>query len=132
VEMHACKNVQMLLGCKSALSDYLHGLQSDSGELLISEKYFKDLLWDYESFRRKRFNWPSETPETSFDEGLEDHPNSSPLRISGESFFGRRPRGLSDADTTRRSPSYERKDLTFVRGIRIYEAIKLDPDFDPS
>ncbi|KAH7906477.1 hypothetical protein BJ138DRAFT_1016153 [Hygrophoropsis aurantiaca] len=131
LEMHACKNLHSLLGCKAALYEYLQDFKdSASNELpVISDTDFDESLWDYECFRRKRFNWRSETPEYRMDANdSESTPKSATFRPITEP---RRPRGSSN-DSITRTPLHPREDLTFVRSIHVYSASKIDEDFSPA
>lgn len=48
LEMHACKHMNTLLGCKYALGKYVSGQKNARGQALLSEKEVDDYLWDYE------------------------------------------------------------------------------------
>ena len=48
LEMHACKHMNTLLGCKYALGKYIAAQRGTDGEPLLSEKEVDDYLWDYE------------------------------------------------------------------------------------
>ena len=48
LEMHACKHMNTLLGCKYALSSYMTSQRSPNGTQLVSETEVDDYLWDYE------------------------------------------------------------------------------------
>jgi hypothetical protein len=48
LEMHACKHMHVLLGCKAALSDFIHGIKSADGQAHISRDELNDLTWEYE------------------------------------------------------------------------------------
>lgn len=48
LEMHACKNMHVLLGCKAALWDFIEGVKGADGKSYISEAEFEDLTWEYE------------------------------------------------------------------------------------
>lgn len=47
LEMHACKHIHTLLGCKAALHEYLADLAKETGRP-VPEDVVDDLLWDYE------------------------------------------------------------------------------------
>jgi hypothetical protein len=137
LEMHACKTMHVLLGCKAALWDFIQDVKGEDGEAHISQDEFNELTWEYECFRRKRFNWPAEisrsrpsilssviTPRSAT-----MHHTTSP---GSESFF-RRPKSSSGRPTSSGGPKnstltpvYRREDLTFVRVFRVYEAYKVD------
>ncbi|KAI0720115.1 hypothetical protein C8T65DRAFT_706094 [Cerioporus squamosus] len=70
LEMHACKHMNTVLGCKYALGKYVAGQKDQDGQPLLSEREVDDYLWDYECFRRKRFNWPQDIPGLQ----MEDEP----------------------------------------------------------
>ncbi|KAH7922802.1 hypothetical protein BV22DRAFT_1016579 [Leucogyrophana mollusca] len=131
LEMHACKNLHALLGCKAALHEYLQDFKGPCDQPAISDATFDDLLWDYECFRRKRFNWPSEVPGYRMDELTSDvtTPKSAGFRAALEAT--RRPRGSSN-DSITSKPLHPRDDLTFVRSIHVYSATKVDEDFAPA
>ncbi len=48
LEMHACKHMNTLLGCKDALSKYVTAQKARDGKPLVSERDLGDFLWDYE------------------------------------------------------------------------------------
>ena len=48
LEMHACKHMNTLLGCRYALARHLAGQRDLEGRRLLSEKEVDDFLWDYE------------------------------------------------------------------------------------
>jgi len=49
LEMHACKHMHSLLGCKAALYEYAQQLYRDAdGKSLLDDAMFDDLIWDYE------------------------------------------------------------------------------------
>ncbi|KAG1813185.1 uncharacterized protein BJ212DRAFT_416025 [Suillus subaureus] len=130
LEMHACKHMQSLLGCKAALHEYVQESFRDAdGNALLDDAVFDDLIWDYECFRRKRFNWPSATPET--EKSTPDEPSATPNhRLSTDVLSIRsRPRGGSDASMKQpESSRYLKEELTFVRSIYVYTASKIAAD----
>ncbi|KAG2044557.1 hypothetical protein BDR03DRAFT_1087131 [Suillus americanus] len=130
LEMHACKHMQSLLGCKAALHEYVQESFRDAdGNALLDDAAFDDLIWDYECFRRKRFNWPSVTPE--MEKSTHDEPSVTPNhRLSTDVLSIRsRPRGGSDASMKQPEPSrYLKEELTFVRSIYVYTASKIAAD----
>ncbi|KAG2149489.1 hypothetical protein BD769DRAFT_338433 [Suillus cothurnatus] len=49
LEMHACKHMQSLLGCKAALHEHVQELFRDTdGNALVDDAVFDGLIWDYE------------------------------------------------------------------------------------
>ncbi|KAF8433527.1 hypothetical protein L210DRAFT_3633081 [Boletus edulis BED1] len=82
LEMHACKHLHSLIGCKAALTEYLQDVAREQ-QLSFDEKMVDDLVWDYESFRRKRFNWPSECPDSHIEVPITT-PRSNTFRNSYE------------------------------------------------
>jgi hypothetical protein len=130
LEMHACKHMQSLLGCKAALHEYVQELFRDTdGNALVDDAVFDGLIWDYECFRRKRFNWPSVTPES--EKSTHVQPSVTPNhRLSTDALSIRsRPRGGSDASMKRpESSRYLKEELTFVRSIYVYTASKTAAD----
>jgi len=48
LEMHACKHMHVLLGCKGALSDFIQDIKNADGQAHISQEEFNDLTWEYE------------------------------------------------------------------------------------
>lgn len=48
LEMHACKHMHVLLGCKAALSDFIQDIKSADGRAHISQDELNDLTWEYE------------------------------------------------------------------------------------
>ncbi|KAG0707591.1 hypothetical protein DFH29DRAFT_1076295 [Suillus ampliporus] len=126
LEMHACKHMQSLLGCKAALHEYAQELYRDAdGNSLLDDAVFDDFIWDYECFRRKRFNWPSVASETT--KSAHSEPSVIPnFRLSADASIRSRPRGGSDASMKQTESSrYSKDDLTFVRSIYVYTASKI-------
>jgi len=129
LEMHACKHMHSLLGCKAALYEYAQQLYRDAdGKSLLDDAMFDDLIWDYECFRRKRFNWPSMSPETENAAHVE--PVVTPnFRHSTDLSIRARPREGSDASMKQFDSSrYLKDELTFVRSINVYSASKITVD----
>ncbi|EIW64149.1 uncharacterized protein TRAVEDRAFT_68021 [Trametes versicolor FP-101664 SS1] len=123
LEMHACKNMNTLLGCKYALSKFMMSSRGEKGEPLVSERDVDDYLWDYECFRRKRFNWPQDIPSLRMIDEEPEHTHAPPFK-SALLTFGT-PKGLA--------PMYagldaNKKNTTHVRTIRVYEAMKMVAD----
>jgi hypothetical protein len=46
LEMHACKWVQTLLGCRHAMREFITG--PFNGEKLVDDDGFEEAIWDYE------------------------------------------------------------------------------------
>ncbi|KAH7886203.1 hypothetical protein F5I97DRAFT_1878339 [Phlebopus sp. FC_14] len=120
LEMHACKYIHTLLGCQAALCDYL----SESSPQPIPEGWIKEWLWQYECFRRKRFNWPAEIPE-SLDTPSTDAPPKSPAHHPTQDHAGR---ARSGSTSSTASPSDE---LDFIRRIKVFSATKVEEKVPP-
>ncbi|KAI6048052.1 hypothetical protein EDC04DRAFT_2555481 [Pisolithus marmoratus] len=127
LEMHACKHIHTLLGCKAAIHEYLEEM-SKRTQLSVPEHEIDDILWDYECFRRKRFNWPAEVPEYQLDSPESDTFKSTSHRLS---FDGpRRQRQLENGESSPYKPSkHSPQDLDLIRSIYVYSAQKVDDDF---
>ncbi|KAG9225594.1 hypothetical protein CCMSSC00406_0003097 [Pleurotus cornucopiae] len=65
LQMHACKHIRALLGCKSALADYVE-LRDNDGARVVDEEFW-DAMHDYESFIRQRFEGLARAPDTRLD-----------------------------------------------------------------
>ncbi|KAI0828909.1 hypothetical protein BC628DRAFT_1178336 [Trametes gibbosa] len=126
LEMHACKHMNTLMGCKYALSKYMTSQRAADGSPLASECEVDDYLWDYECFRRRRFNWPQDIPglrmEEDADAGLPP-PRPALFRFNTPSDS---PRSSSNGG----APMYggitaSKQTSTHVRTIRVYEAMKI-------
>lgn len=48
LEMHACRHIHTLLGCKSALSEFVETYVDENGTRLVGDEEFLQSLWDYE------------------------------------------------------------------------------------
>jgi hypothetical protein len=48
LEMHACKHVHTLLGCKPALVEFIETYIDEHGARLASDEEFHQAIWDYE------------------------------------------------------------------------------------
>lgn len=48
LEMHACKNMHVLLGCKAALWDFIQDVKGEDGKAHVSQDEFNELTWEYE------------------------------------------------------------------------------------
>ncbi|KAI0360973.1 hypothetical protein OH77DRAFT_1433228 [Trametes cingulata] len=129
LEMHACKNMNTLLGCKYALSNFMTSQRASDGSPLVSEREVDDYLWEYECFRRKRFNWPQDIAGLRMEEEPEPVPHSKPALFR----FG--PTAHPTPDTARSQSAAaapihsnvtaSKETSTHVRTIRVYEAIKV-------
>lgn len=49
LEMHACKYMHTLLGCRPALAGYIARFRDEKGGLLVDEDMFGYYLWEYET-----------------------------------------------------------------------------------
>ncbi|KAF9469742.1 hypothetical protein BDZ94DRAFT_1231356 [Collybia nuda] len=127
LEMHACKHVHTLLGCKPALAEFVKTHVDEQGERLAKDDEFDQALWDYECFRRRRFHWPSEAPDwdiASTDPSEEFSPRSAkfPTPRTVVSPDPTAPRKISESS----HGPYMCDELTHVRTVRVYEAVKTD------
>ncbi|KAL0066553.1 hypothetical protein AAF712_006356 [Marasmius tenuissimus] len=139
LEMHACKNMHDLLGCKPALAEWVSGYVDENGERVVSDEEFEETMWEYECFRRKRLNWPENLPETDMDAKTAYSPlftltrnieiPTSPRTIQSPSHS----KTMSQGSVGTPFPSacqelaggvFSKEDLTHVRTIRVYEAVK--------
>ncbi|OBZ79066.1 hypothetical protein A0H81_01444 [Grifola frondosa] len=121
LEMHACKNMNTLLGCKYALVSYVLEQKGEDGFLLVEEDELDDLLWDYDRFRRKRFNWPSEVPGIRMEEEPEIYISPKPtiFRLnSGSSLLTERQRAYSAAASPLLTAGLGGEHMTHVRNIQ--------------
>ncbi|KAF8559941.1 hypothetical protein OG21DRAFT_1401507 [Imleria badia] len=125
LEMHACKHLHSLIGCKAALTEYLQDIAREQ-QLSFDQQMVDDLIWDYESFRRKRFNWPSNCPDSHLDvpDLVTTTPRSNTFRNSLEAPS----RPGSGSMSAPPDPLFPREKLDFVRCIRVYSATKLDEE----
>ena len=48
LEMHACKNLHVLLGCKRALAEYIQSFKEKDGKNCLEDGVCGDVLWEYE------------------------------------------------------------------------------------
>lgn len=48
LEMHACKYMHTLLGCRTALSEFVTKYTDEEGKRWVDEEEFNDEIWDYE------------------------------------------------------------------------------------
>ena len=49
LEMHVCKHMHVLLGCKPALAEFIAEFTDEDGGRLVDEAEFNDVIWQYES-----------------------------------------------------------------------------------
>ncbi|KAG6813978.1 hypothetical protein H0H92_004471 [Tricholoma furcatifolium] len=142
LEMHALKNVHMLIGCKPALAAYVACFVDKDGKRIEGDEAFDGALWEYECFRRRRFNWPDLSPGSwddndidatdfvattpTFQHGAQaDAPvRSTTLRNSLVFDTSSLPPTIP-LDSKTRKP-YKSSKLTHVRTIRVYESVKTD------
>lgn len=127
LEMHCTKHIHLLLGCKHGLIEFMTAHLDEHGERIASDDEIYDCLWDYECFRRTRFNWPLGSLHHSENEWESDHfiPSSSsslgvPEQTSNHS------RNLSDASIE----IIHSMDLNHVRSIHVFEARRFDGILD--
>jgi len=127
--MHASKHLHSLVGCKAALTKFVEDTARERN-LPFDQGTMDDLVWDYESFRRKRFNWPSECPEFHLDSPTSDMtPRSPSFRPSVDTPVQGRPRGSSAGRMPAPTePLFPREKLDFLRSIRVYSATKVDEE----
>ncbi|KAG6851381.1 hypothetical protein H0H93_005779 [Arthromyces matolae] len=131
LEMHALRSVHTLIGCGAALADYVSTFLDEEGNVIKSVADFEVDLWDYECFRRRRLNWPVDIspdwdPDPELDESASaatskpgsdkstTHRNSMIFDISPDSV-------IPDGQMT---PLSKPDELTHLRSIRIYQAVK--------
>ncbi|KAJ3556712.1 hypothetical protein NM688_g1879 [Phlebia brevispora] len=125
LEMYVCRNMHVVMSCKKALHGYLRehkGSLTDLGADLTDEAFdrmFEDAMWEYDSFKRRRLNWPEDYPglQMRMDEDDPDASNSRSLF----NLEGRR-RAQSTGRSFTASPSAD--NCTQVRIIRIFGATK--------
>ncbi|KAI9570173.1 hypothetical protein HD554DRAFT_2018822 [Boletus coccyginus] len=129
LEMHACKHLHSLIGCKAALAEYLQDVAREQ-RLSFDQQMVDDLIWDYESFRRRRFHWPSECPDyhPEIPVSVTTTPRSNTFRNSIESPQQAHPRGSSGNMSTPLDPLFPREKLDFVRSIKVYSVTKVDEE----
>ncbi|KAI5124122.1 hypothetical protein M0805_000935 [Coniferiporia weirii] len=129
LEMYVCKHTNTLLGSKVALDEHVLGLRDESGEPLVSEEEWHEMLWEYERSRRQRFNLPG-TGGLFDDSDDEDEDSTDPLKerikhsrtiippvavaINNQSHPQRLSSGSPDSGNS----------CTQVRRIRVFEAYK--------
>ncbi|KAI0068059.1 hypothetical protein BV25DRAFT_1818429 [Artomyces pyxidatus] len=125
VEMHSSKNLHVLLSCRAALKDFIRDFKDKDGKPLATAEDLEDSLWDYEIFRRRRFNWPADLPELRLREQFAAPP-TPPKRLSNESERLESPKRTSYVPNIS-NPTGSREGLTFVRSFRIFQAVKMSP-----
>ncbi|KNZ76375.1 hypothetical protein J132_10654 [Termitomyces sp. J132] len=132
LEIHALKNVHMLIGCKPALIEFVRTFLDEDGNRITSDEDFEQALWD---FRRRRFNWPADISsdwETDGDLDASDStsaPTSKPgadTPTSAKSAAPRNPTLLSSLADSASSALDKIDELTHVRTIRVFEAVKAE------
>ncbi|KAJ8519237.1 hypothetical protein ONZ45_g3798 [Pleurotus djamor] len=161
VEMHACKHIRTLLGCKAALADYVE-LRDNDGARVVDEEFW-DAMFD---FVRPRFEGIPRAPEARMDpsqahartESVETSDSASTYQesvLEYQSMFRNRfdlgnersdtsaeqdsimiasPTGVFQnydgmrLDRSSAAPPYTPQELTHVRTIRVYEALKLSEE----
>lgn len=126
LEMHACKHIHTLLGCKAALHEYINEVHRGTSKFPVPESVIDDLLWDYDCFRRKRFHWPAEAPEYHLDSPAVETPTSH--RRSSDGPW--RQRALS-ASLPLKPGMYSPADLDLVRSIQVFSAKKANDELFP-
>ncbi|KAF4573346.1 hypothetical protein EYR36_007857 [Pleurotus pulmonarius] len=138
LEMHTCKHLHVLLGCKPALKDYIEGFTDEGGQRVCGSEEFEASVWEYEwyvslslslvssfaysswnndSFRRQRFNWPVEMAGLNF-ESTDDYVDAR-SSVKHKYFTP-----SSNSQDYSKQTSYAAEDLTHVRTFRIYGAMK--------
>jgi SAM-dependent methyltransferase len=55
LEMHACKHMHVLLGCKLSLARVMADVKDDKGEPMVKRDELDDLLWEYEWYCHASF-----------------------------------------------------------------------------
>ncbi|KAG6874403.1 hypothetical protein C0995_015139 [Termitomyces sp. Mi166 len=135
LEMHALKNVHMLVGCKPALMEFIGTFLDEDGKRIASDEDFEANLWHYECFRRRRLNWPADIPsDWEADADVDDPestsaPTSKPgadTPASAKSATPRNQTPLSSLPESASSPLDKIDELTHVRTIRVFEAVKAE------
>ncbi|KAK2461466.1 hypothetical protein APHAL10511_005929 [Amanita phalloides] len=123
LEMHACKYLHVLLGCKNALQEYMKSFIEKDGKKWIEDGVCSDMLWEYECFRRRRFHWPADVPDIRLE--MRQPPDTS-ATFKGiqcrNSFSGTKQ--LASAEST--ICPYTEDELTHIRTIRVFQAMKSD------
>ncbi|KAF9486494.1 hypothetical protein BDN70DRAFT_16626 [Pholiota conissans] len=121
LEMHATKNVHSLLGCRAALADFITSYTDEEGRRLVEDEEFDDIMWDYECFRRRRLNWPSEIVDHDDDDEL----NNASMFSSDSIPPKRASKSISPSPAGDSTDSFNGEwELTHVRTIRVFHAVK--------
>ncbi|RXW24565.1 hypothetical protein EST38_g1268 [Candolleomyces aberdarensis] len=120
LEMHSCKWVQSLLGCRHALREHITG--EFEGKRLVDDAEFEEAIWDYECFRRSRFHWPLDNPDLFDEDGFPESP-TAPTQTTPPKE--QRPAHSRDDSFESFNGQYRRDELTHVRTIRVFEAVKV-------
>ncbi|KAF5312409.1 hypothetical protein D9619_002650 [Psilocybe cf. subviscida] len=115
LEMHACKNVHTLLGCRPALYEFVRKQMDKEGKRLASDEEFADAIWEYECFRRSRLNWPSPSMDSYDDDTTST--GTETVNISNRTIL---PIGNQDSF----NGQYLRNSLVHLRTIRVFSAVK--------
>ncbi|KAJ3778326.1 hypothetical protein FB446DRAFT_632366 [Lentinula raphanica] len=127
LEMHACKHMHTLLSCKRAIFDWLLYNDDGSDNDSVSEDALRDVFFEYDTFRRRRLNWPAQPAEINTKDY--DYRNNIEIPFDGPQTYGPRSSTLS-IDSRLSSTSevsigpYNRHELTHVRTFRVYLAVK--------
>ncbi|KDQ31251.1 hypothetical protein PLEOSDRAFT_1082375 [Pleurotus ostreatus PC15] len=123
LEMHTCKHLHVLLGCKPSLKEYIEGFTDEGGQRVCGDEEFEDSVWEYECFRRQRFNWPVEMAGLNL-ESTDDYVDSRSA-VKHKYYTP-----SSNSQGYSKQTSYAAEDLTHVRTFRIYGAMKKSDDDD--
>jgi len=127
LEMHACKHMHVLLGCKVALGQFIFDLKGEDGKPLVSQREFNDVLWDYQCFMRSRFGWPSHiggrnsllSREASKSEQTAKFSTFRTPGASDTTIFGRSRHHSAPVNV-----SHKFEDLTHIRTLKVFHAFK--------
>ena len=130
--------------------DYIRTILDEVGNRITRDEEFEQALWEYEwrvvsfqgdavllirlhSFRRRRFNWPADIPsdwEADGDLDAQDSastPTYKPGADTPASVKSAAPRSpLSFMPDSATSPLDKIDELTHVRTIRVFEAVKTE------
>jgi len=130
-------HVDALLGAEEALADFTGAFVDLDDEPVVTPCELKDSLWEYRTFRRRRFHWPEHYPGDGFRDEVRDNQSAST-----QSHF-QRPRlqrfGSERGAFPRVDHSPEARDfgapvtstlssvegLTHVRTFRVFSTFKL-------
>ena len=50
LEMHACRNIHIVIACKNSLAEFVAQHQDDTGKPFVTEEEFEELMFDYEKY----------------------------------------------------------------------------------